>query len=97
MNIKIGGYGRYASGNYGVNAIRVDIGNITFYFSYQTCVAIHTYEHGLNVHENVWGPTTGKHLNWIDDGDKKSRLSSIEFDAKMVEILNHYKLEMPRT
>ena len=31
------------------------------------------------VHQNDWSNTTGKHLNWIDGGDKSSRVSADEF------------------
>ena len=40
---------------------------------------------GLVVRENNWGPTTGKHLNAIDGGDKKARLSADAFEAKYRE------------
>jgi len=35
----------------------------------------------IAVRENQWWPTTGKHLNWIDGGDQKERLSKEEFDV----------------
>ena len=57
----------------------VSIGDIIFYFSYETCVGVYI-ENRLYVHENVWGTTTGKHLNWLDGGNKKDRLNSDEFD-----------------
>ena len=92
-NIGIRSYGEYSSENYGVNAMRVDVGSVTFYFSYHTVVAVHTYEHGLVVCENCWGPTTGKHLNWIDGGAKYSRLPHSEFEAKVAEILTKHGLQ----
>ena len=42
---------------------------------------------GTFVRENDWGPTTGKHLNWLDGGDKKGRLPSEAFEQKLEEVL----------
>ena len=68
----IGQYCKRSSNN---NAI--ELGGIVFYFSYQTLIAVETNER-LVMRENVWGPTTGKHLNAISD-NKKSRVSVEEF------------------
>lgn len=57
----------------------VSIGDVTFYFSYETCVGVNI-GHRLYVHKNIWGTTTGKHLNWLDGGNKEDRLDSDEFD-----------------
>jgi hypothetical protein len=76
-------YGNYKSDNYGANALKFYVGNVTVYFSYKTPVAFHTYETGLIVRENDWGPTTGKHLNWIDDGNKADRVSGTEFESAL--------------
>lgn len=60
-------YGHYSSGNYGVNTLAFEDGKgNTFYFSYNTLVAFKIKYNELFVRENVWGNTTGKHLNWID-------------------------------
>lgn len=61
------------------NFTRVDLGALTLYFSYRTCVAFHTPDAGTVVRENKWGPTTGKHLNYLDDGDKAARLGAGDF------------------
>ncbi len=50
------------------------------YFSYQTMVAFIAPGVGLVVHDNDWGPTAGKHLNWIDGGNKADRVCGEEFD-----------------
>ena len=71
-------YGNYSSNNYGVNALMfTDVNDIEYYFSYKTLVA---FNHkslwgngGLVIRKNIWGTTTGKHLNWIDD-DKSKRV-----------------------
>lgn len=54
-----------------------------FYFSYTTVIAFTDGFGGLVVTENVWGPTTGKHLNWIDGGDKSTRLGREAFLARL--------------
>ena len=68
-----------------VNKNRVDIGNLTLWFSYKTCVAVRD-ETGLYCIENLWGPTTGKLLNQICP-DKSQRLSHDEFKTKLNEIV----------
>ena len=69
---EIGTYGNYSSGNYGAHCLRVDIGPIRLWFSYQTVIAFQVDGHARVVHQNDWGTTTGKHLNAIDGGDAKS-------------------------
>lgn len=76
----ISNYGQYSSDNYGAHTLRVDVGPLTIWFSYKTVVAFHVSGHAKVVHQNDWGPTTGKHLNWIDRGDKASRVPAEQFD-----------------
>ena len=84
-------YGDYSNSNYGAHCMRVDIPasrknkhGLTIYYSYNTCVAFRGYvsaeKRGLFVRENIWGSTTGKHLNAIDGGDKKSRIDGATFE-----------------
>ena len=61
------------------NAKMIKLNGMTFYFSYETLVAVHTGKE-LKVVQNQWGPTTGKHLNKIDGGDKTHRLEKHKFD-----------------
>jgi len=82
---KIYSYGDYVSNNYGMNAIVVSFEALDLYFSYKTVVAFR-YEGKLTVCENTWGTTTGKHLNWIDGGNKKSRLSYEDFQAELGKV-----------
>ncbi|MHC1625204.1 MAG: hypothetical protein ACXQS2_04330 [Methermicoccaceae archaeon] len=82
--IRIGSYGKYSSYNYGLNTLYVKVGNLTLYFSYDTVVAFKHPDYGFVVCENVFSPTTGKHLNWLDGGDKKGR---VPYD-KFKELLN---------
>ena len=62
------------------NVIAIEIDEIKFYFSYETIVAVQIGQE-LYVSENVCNAATGKHLNWIDGGDKGSRLSRRDFEA----------------
>lgn len=74
-------YGNYSSSNYGAHALRFDVAGDTFWFSYQTLVAFQRGHGEIVVRQNDWGPTTGKHLNAIDNGDKKRRIESAAFEA----------------
>jgi peptidyl-tRNA hydrolase len=47
--------------------------HVTFYFSYETCVAYHLEEKGLTLSDNVWSNTTGKHIGIIADIFKVNR------------------------
>ena len=80
-HVQISNYGEYSSNNYRVNSLRVDIGILTLWFSYKTVVAF-SLPGELVIRENDWGPTTGKHLNWIDL-DKSKRIPSDEFEARL--------------
>ncbi len=84
---RISNYGRYSSDNYGANSLCVSMPNITVWFSYQTPVAFQAVARQRLVRENDWGPTTGKHLNWIDGGDKESRVSGEEFVEQLTKAL----------
>jgi hypothetical protein len=66
----------------GSNWADIRIGDTVLYFSYRTLIAYRHPRAGRVVSENVWGPTTGKHLNAIDGGDKKSRLDRSAFEAQ---------------
>ena len=57
-------------------------------FSYQTPIAFWTLEGiGWTVRENDWGPTTGKHLNDLDNGDKAHRLPLAEFETALAKVI----------
>ena len=74
-------YVSYSSDNYGAHALQFFTDEGTFWFSYQTLVAFQKFGGKRYVRENVWRTTTGKHLNAIDGGDKKNRVSEQEFYA----------------
>lgn len=80
--IKLPQFRVYASytGNYGAHALMfTDAAGNDYYFSYETLVAFRGPDGRLRVLKNYWSTTTGKHLNAIDDGDKKQRLTKDEF------------------
>ena len=83
-------YGQYSSENYGVNTLVVRINNLTLFYSYRTIVAYQDAEDGKAVCENEWGVTTGKHLNWIDGGNKKNRLDYDTFQEKLHKALERH-------
>jgi len=87
---KITSYGNYASDNYGVNSLKVVLETITLYYSYETIIAYRDIQDGLVVHQNVWGVTTGKHLNWIDGGNKTDRLDGDNFDEMLQAALSRH-------
>ena len=76
-------YGRYSSANYGAHALvfTLPCGGM-IYFSYHIPVAFCKNGNRV-VRENLWGPTTGKHLNWIDGGNKKARVTGADFEAAL--------------
>ena len=79
-------YGNSASAENNAKVVTVD--GVSFYFSYETIVAVKDHESGdLKVIQNYWGPTTGKHLNEIDGGSKEAKAERLDNDAfdKLVE------------
>lgn len=62
---------------------------VQLYFSYETLVAFKVPGYQLVSVENVWGPTTGKHLNWIGE-PKDARLPRGDFDRVAIESLEPY-------
>lgn len=77
-------YGEYSSSDYGAHCLAFYMPNITVWFSYKTPVAF-AKDGKKYVRQNEWGPTTGKHLNWIDRGDKESRIGGQEFERLLAE------------
>lgn len=78
---------RNCNENSAMNFNCVEIGDLKLYFSYETCVAFWTPKTGLVVSENIWGNTTGKHLNWLDGGRKERRVPYSEFEKQLKELL----------
>jgi hypothetical protein len=86
MNITYFNYTGRNTESHGVN-----INGIKLYFSYKTLVAFY-YKGELFVRKNEWGTTTGRHLNDIDGGNKKERLSEEEFDKAIEKYLKKHRL-----
>lgn len=87
-------YGDYKSDNYGAHSLQVTFGSLTVYFSYDTPVAFQTPGRRV-VRQNEWKTTTGKHLNWIDGGDKKGRVSGDQFEAALAaELASREPMEL---
>jgi hypothetical protein len=55
------------------NLTRVDVGDLTLWFSYETPVAYLAPGEERQVSENVWSATTSRHLNDIDGGTKEAK------------------------
>jgi hypothetical protein len=67
----------------------VEAGTLKLWFSYDTIVAFQSGGTRV-VCENVWSTTTGKHLNWIDGGDKEAkaeRENVTDFGAMLEAVL----------
>ena len=58
---------------------------LTLYFSYETVIAYQEIGKELVATQNIWGPTTGKHLNWISD--KEDRIPYDEFKEKLSKVV----------
>jgi hypothetical protein len=70
----------------------LELGPITLYFSYETCVGFWLSGHGRVVSENVWSNTTAKHLNtW--EPDKTRRVKHDEFEKQLEAVLARISLK----
>jgi hypothetical protein len=91
LEVKKWNYGNYSSDNYGANSIAIQVGTRKVFYSYNTVVAFcGTNSKGKYFDctiKNYWNTTTGKHLNWLDGGNKKARLTQEEFDKQLQEFL----------
>lgn len=77
----------------GSNYANVFIGNLQIAFSYETVIAFSEDRGGKTfVSENLWGPTTGKHLKAIDGGRKAERLPRADFEDAFGAMLKAHKL-----
>jgi hypothetical protein len=87
-SMKLPSTSTYCSNTTAVNAQVFDLGGgFRVWYSYRTPVAFQVNAEPILVRENDWGPTTGKHLNSIDGGDKSTRIPGAEFEARMAETL----------
>jgi hypothetical protein len=73
------------------NFTNVTIGDVELWFSYRTLIGFQTSETaGRIVRENEWGPTTGKHLNYI--GTAAPRVSGERFAELVAQHLGTFGL-----
>jgi hypothetical protein len=93
-SIRISSYISNISSNYGLNSVKVIIGELTLWFSYQTVIAFQQGWGETVITENIWGTTTGKHLNEIDP-DHSIRLPNNKFEIRLQSVLAEYKLIAP--
>jgi len=79
----------------------VELDRITIWFSYETPIAFQVGGNPRVISENVWGKTTGKHLNSLDDGDRAAkalRLPRDAFTVAMGKVLGRlYDATEPKT
>jgi hypothetical protein len=76
----------------GSNYAVVRFQNLTLWTSYSTVIGFFTPKTGRVCRENSWGLTTGKHLNAIDGGDKKSRIAGADFEKQLADVLQAFGL-----
>lgn len=64
----------------------LDLGRLSILFSYETPVAYYTASEGWVARTNVWGPTTGKHINaWVPE--TSGRITGEEFERRLASAL----------
>ena len=84
----------YCDNTTAINALRLEMGELTLWYSYRTIVAFRKGWGGpLIVRQNDWGPTTGKHLNAIDGGDKAARVEGYKFGVMLQEATKQNEAE----
>ncbi len=72
------------------NFSRVSVNGLTLWFSYETVIAFQDTGN-IVVSENVWGPTTGKHINAVSYVDTE-RTPRAEFIAALNATLTAHSL-----
>ena len=85
-------FGSYMNNGNKINSLMFEFGSLKIWFSYKTIVAIQDGSDERIVRENDWSNTTGRHLNAIDFGDKKSRVSGEVFEEAVENILKKHNL-----
>lgn len=68
------------------------LGDLTLWFSYNTAIAFHTPDTGYVVSKNIWGPTTGKHLNLVAPERHVSRVPRGEFEERLAALTDRLTL-----
>ena len=68
------------------NLTIVHLDHISIAFSYETPIGFQLPTKPWVVRENDWSNTTGKHLNWLDGGDKSARIPGSEFEERLSQL-----------
>ena len=85
--MKLPSFKTYCDNTTAVNAQVFDLGNgVRVFYSYTTPVAFEI-DGKRYVRRNEWAQTTGKHLNAIDKGDKKSRIDGKTFERMLADAI----------
>lgn len=78
------------------NLTEVHVGTLTIWFSYRTPIAFRDgFDAPPTVRQNDWNVTTGRHLNWIDNGDKSSRIDGETFTRLLGAAANRQSEPIP--
>lgn len=64
----------------------VQLGNLSVWFSYETPIAFQSGHGRIVVRENEWGPTTGKHIGYVNP-DKGARVDGVVFESMLARVL----------
>jgi hypothetical protein len=72
------------------NAMRLTTSDLSVWFSYSTPIAFFHPDCGIVVRENVWGPTTGKHIGIVERSFGVDRSSRVE-SSRFVELMDSFK------
>lgn len=64
----------------------VEIGSTNLAFSYRTLIGVAIDFGPWVLCENVWGPTTGKHLNYLADNDHRIPYGEFEELAAKINV-----------
>lgn len=67
------------------NYCTVYLGGLMLHFSYETIVGFSGPKYGTVASENLWGPTTGKHLNMFSNPN--DRIGRDDFEYKLQDAL----------
>ena len=76
----------------GSNFANVTVGKLELAFSYKTVIGFASGARWV-ISENLWGPTTGKHINALPSGSLKStRVSRPDFEEQLNRALKRFGL-----
>jgi hypothetical protein len=80
------------------NFTEFQVGDLTIWYSYQTPIAYRVWSSGTGivVRENDWGPTTGRHCSFLDNGrPRSSRVPGEIFDHDLALICDGLRFSDP--